>query len=61
MRETKMRAVGLTYADRIRGVDTEEATFEDMINGTSKNKHGYEKIRFCREQATQDGIPVPIL
>jgi hypothetical protein len=29
------------------GVDTEEVTFKDMIDGTSKNKSGYKKIRFC--------------
>ena len=38
------------------GPDTEEVTFEDMTNGTSKNKPGYEKIRFCGEQARQDGL-----
>jgi len=26
------------------GPDTEEVTFEDLINGTGKNKPGYEKI-----------------
>src|SRR6266480_1507278 len=36
--------------------DNEEATFEDLINGTSKDKPGYEKIRFCGEQARQDGL-----
>jgi len=38
------------------GPDTEEVTFEDMTNGTSKNKPGYEKVRFCGEQARQDGL-----
>jgi Heterokaryon incompatibility protein (HET) len=38
------------------GPDTEEVTFEDMTNGTGKNKPGYEKIRFCGEQARQDGL-----
>ena len=36
--------------------DNEEVTFEDIINGTGKDKLGYEKIRFCREQARQDGL-----
>jgi hypothetical protein len=31
------------------GPDTEEVTFEDMTNGTGKNKPGYKKIRFCGE------------
>jgi hypothetical protein len=38
------------------GPDTEEVTFEDLTNGTGENKPGYEKIRFCGEQARQDGL-----
>ena len=38
------------------GVDTEEVTFEDLKNGTGKNKPGYKKIRFCGEQAAQDSL-----
>jgi hypothetical protein len=38
------------------GGDTEEVTFEDMINSTGEDKPGYEKIRFCGEQARQDGL-----
>jgi len=38
------------------GLDNEEVTFEDMTNGTGENKPGYEKIRFCGEQARQDGL-----
>ena len=38
------------------GADTDEVTFGDMTNGTGKNKPGYEKIRFCGEQARQDGL-----
>ena len=37
------------------GADTEEATYRDVIDGTGKNKVGYEKIRFCGEQARRDG------
>jgi hypothetical protein len=37
------------------GPDTEEVTFEDLINGTGKDKTGYNKIRFCGEQARRDG------
>ena len=38
------------------GADTEEVTFDDLTNGTGRDKPGYEKIRFCGEQAAQDGI-----
>ncbi|KAK6600595.1 vegetative incompatibility protein het-e-1 [Botrytis cinerea] len=34
----------------------EEVTFEDILNGTGEVKPGYEKIRFCGEQAKQDGL-----
>ena len=38
------------------GADTEEVTYRDLIDGTGKNKVGYEKIRFCGEQARRDGF-----
>jgi hypothetical protein len=38
------------------GADIEEVTFEDIINSTGEEKPGYEKIRFCGEQARQDGL-----
>jgi hypothetical protein len=38
------------------GADTTEVTFEDLTNGTGKDKPGYEKIRFCGEQAGQDDL-----
>jgi hypothetical protein len=38
------------------GADTEEVTFEDLTNGTGKDKPGYKKIQFCGEQAAQDGL-----
>ncbi|KAI9770814.1 MAG: hypothetical protein M1839_003040 [Geoglossum umbratile] len=38
------------------GADAEEVTFEDLTNGTGKDKSGYEKIRFCGEQARQDDL-----
>ena len=38
------------------GADTEEVTYGDVIDGTGKNKVGYEKIRFCGEQARRDGL-----
>jgi hypothetical protein len=36
--------------------EAEEATFEDLQNGTGTKKAGYEKIRFCGEQAKRDGL-----
>jgi len=38
------------------GVDYDEVTFNDLTNGTSTDKSGYEKIRFCAEQAKQDSL-----
>jgi hypothetical protein len=38
------------------GSDTDEVTFEDVTNGTGKHKPGYEKIRFCGEQAREDDL-----
>jgi hypothetical protein len=38
------------------GADTDEVTFEDLVNGTGKDKPGYKKIRFCGEQARQDDL-----
>ncbi|EPE35822.1 Ankyrin repeat-containing protein [Glarea lozoyensis ATCC 20868] len=34
----------------------EEVDFEDLRNGTGRKKIGYEKIRFCGEQAKRDGL-----
>ena len=34
----------------------EEPTFNDLTNGIGKNKLGYDKLRFCEEQARQDGL-----
>ncbi|KAF2677680.1 beta transducin-like protein HET-D2Y [Lentithecium fluviatile CBS 122367] len=38
------------------GADAEEVTFEDLTNGTGKDKPGYKKIRFCGEQAALDDL-----
>ncbi|PVH90374.1 HET-domain-containing protein, partial [Periconia macrospinosa] len=38
------------------GADTEEVTFEDLTNGTGKDKSGYGKIRFCGERAALDDL-----
>src|SRR6266536_893292 len=38
------------------GADTEEVTYRDVIDGTRKNKVGYKKIWFYREQARCDSL-----
>ena len=38
------------------GMDDEEVTFKDLLDGTGKSKAGYRKIRFCGNQATKDGL-----
>jgi hypothetical protein len=38
------------------GVDGEEGTFKDLMKGTGKSKAGYQKIRFCGEQAATDSL-----
>jgi hypothetical protein len=35
---------------------TEEVTFKDLVGGTGKGKAGYDKIKFCAEQAERDGL-----
>ena len=34
----------------------EEVIFRDLIDGTGKSKAGYDKIRFCAQQAADDGL-----
>jgi hypothetical protein len=36
--------------------EAEEVTFEDLQNGTGTKKAGYDKIRFCGEQARRDRL-----
>ena len=38
------------------GADTEEVTFADLVKGGGQAKRGYQKIRFCGEQALRDGL-----
>lgn len=38
------------------GPDTEEVSFRDVMDGTGRSKPGYEKIKFCGEQAKRDGL-----
>jgi Heterokaryon incompatibility protein (HET) len=34
----------------------QEITYKDLIGGTGQSRTGYEKIKFCGEQATKDGL-----
>ena len=38
------------------GQDSEEVTFEDMVNDTGRDKAGRDKIKFSAEQAAKDGL-----
>ncbi|KIW10920.1 hypothetical protein PV08_10219 [Exophiala spinifera] len=38
------------------GDEGQEVTFEDMDKGSGRDKAGYEKLRFCGEQARLDGL-----
>lgn len=38
------------------GVDHEEVSFRDLMNGTGKSKAGYQKLVFCAKQAARDGL-----
>ncbi|KAG4253131.1 HET domain-containing protein [Fusarium proliferatum] len=38
------------------GKDSEEVTFQDMVEGKGKNKPGYQKLRFCEKQSENDNI-----
>jgi len=34
----------------------EEVTIKDLVDGTGKDKPGYDKIRFCADQVERDGL-----
>ena len=34
----------------------QEITYQDLVSGAGKSKSGYEKIKFCAEKATRDGL-----
>ncbi|TGO80036.1 hypothetical protein BELL_0016g00100 [Botrytis elliptica] len=38
------------------GADTDELTFQDLLNHTGQDKSGYQKLQFCGEQAKRDGL-----
>ncbi len=35
------------------GKDSDEVTFEDGLEGSGRDKAGYDKIKFCGEQAAK--------
>jgi hypothetical protein len=37
-------------------IDGQEVTCQDLISGVGNGKSGYDKIKFCGEQATKDGL-----
>ncbi|KAH8587315.1 hypothetical protein B0O99DRAFT_678190 [Bisporella sp. PMI_857] len=37
--------------------NSKEVTYAEMISGTGQDKEGFKKIRFCGEQARQNGLP----
>ncbi|KIM94106.1 hypothetical protein OIDMADRAFT_68455, partial [Oidiodendron maius Zn] len=38
------------------GDDDQEVSFDEMKRGSGKSKEGYQKIRFCGDQAARDGL-----
>ncbi|KAF1811768.1 HET-domain-containing protein [Eremomyces bilateralis CBS 781.70] len=38
------------------GSDSDEVTFKDVVDGTGKNKAGYQKLVFCGDQAKSDSL-----
>ncbi|KAF1360166.1 HET-domain-containing protein [Lizonia empirigonia] len=38
------------------GTDAEEVTYADLETGDGRSKRGYEKIRFCGQQAQRNGL-----
>ncbi|KAI9859115.1 MAG: hypothetical protein M1813_007071 [Trichoglossum hirsutum] len=38
------------------GLDDEEVTFDNLMNGVGKSQAGYHKICFCGKQAANDGL-----
>jgi hypothetical protein len=52
-RETIPKYAILSHTWRL---DSEEVVYQDMIDGLGESKAGYEKIKFCGEQAVKDGL-----
>ncbi|KAF2673849.1 HET-domain-containing protein [Microthyrium microscopicum] len=45
-----------SYAILSHTWDADEATYRDLVDGSIQAKKGYEKVRFCGEQAKEDGL-----
>jgi len=37
-------------------IEDQEVTYKELVEGTGQEKSGYDKIRFCGERATADGL-----
>jgi len=46
----------LPYAILSHTWTAQEVTYQDLMSGAGKSKSGYNKIKFCGEQATRDGL-----
>ena len=44
------------YAILSHKLGAEEVTYTHLIDGTGMSKAGYDKIRFCAQQAANDGL-----
>jgi hypothetical protein len=38
------------------GPDNQEVKYQDLVNGMGKEKEGYRKLTFCKEQAAKDDL-----
>jgi hypothetical protein len=38
------------------GLDSEEVTFQDLLDGKAEEKIGYQKITFCGKQASRHDL-----
>ena len=46
----------LSYAILSHTQTDQEVIYQDLISSAEKSKSGYDKIKFCEEQATKDGL-----
>jgi hypothetical protein len=37
-------------------IDGQEITYQELVEGTRKDKAGYDKIRFCMDRAAEDDL-----
>jgi hypothetical protein len=38
------------------GADSQEVTYQDILQNTGHNKNGYKKIRFCADQTEANSL-----